>query len=699
MGRCVCHPEVESRFLCMKHNLYLCEECLTCRDPEIYCKYRSSCPIWFMTKRKLDWEADETKDRKAAAGRIVFKPEDKSVIVPAGSTLLAAAAAADVHINASCNGRGACGKCKLVVESGEVSKTSTPLLSDLEKARGYVLACQTKVKGDVTVRIPEESLQQRMKVAGMGEAATARLKGLVQAIDPMLTDLHLSLSPPTLDDSVSDLDRLRRGLKAQGCDLACLNVGIGVIRQLAEVVRQDNWEVTVSVIRRRHCANEIVDIRSGGPAGPSLGLAIDVGTTTIVVYLVDMADGTILGAASGHNRQASCGDDIINRIICAEKDGVKKLSRMALATINALIGETLDGVGARADQIGNVVVSGNTTMAHLLLQIEPRYIRREPYIPTISEFPVLKAGEIGLKASPVAAVFIMPGPASYVGGDIVSGMLYAGVHRQDPLTLFIDVGTNGEIVVGNREWLMTAACSAGPAFEGGGIRWGMRAEDGAIEQVTIDRDTLAPEIATVGGAAPRGICGSGMIDLISELLNADIIGRNGKFTADAQSRFVKRVNEEWAYVLAVADQTPMAEEILFTESDLRNLMYSKGAVYAGFNTLLKVAGLDFSMIERVIIAGGFGQYINIEKAVRIGLLPDIARSKFVYLGNSSIAGAYMALLSEDCRREAGWVCNQLTYIDFSSHPNYMDEFTSALFLPHTDLNTFPSVVGGQVALK
>lgn len=308
---------------------------------------------------------------------------------------------------------------------------------------------------------------------------------------------------------MSDLDRLNRGLKKQGCDANRLNVGIKVMRQLAEVVRHDNWNITVSVIRRR-CANEILEVRPGNGQHPSLGLAIDVGTTTIVVYLVDMADGTVLAATTGHNRQADCGDDLINRIVCAEKDGVKKLSRMALATINSLIGEALDSAGAQTEDIRNVVLSGNTTMAHLLLQIDPRYIRRDPYIPTVS--------------------------------------------------------------------------------------------------------------------------------------------------------------------------------------DLKNLIYSKGAVYAGFTTLLGEAGMDFSMVDRMIITGGFGQYLNIEKAVTIGLLPDIDRSKFSYMGNASVVGAYMALLSGDSRQEARQISNSMTYVDFSSNPRYMDQFTSALFLPHTDLNAFPRVV-------
>jgi len=692
VGKCINHPDRETSYQCLKHNIYMCEECLECRDPKIYCKFRSACPIWFMTRRKAGLDADEKRAavEESQTYEVAFAPDGRQVKVPEGTTLLKAAHLADVHINASCNGKGACGKCKLVVESGEVEKVETPLLTDREKENGYVLACLSKVTGDVAVKIPEEVVEQKLKVAGMGQVATERLKGLVPEIDPMLREVSLELSLPTLEDSVSDLDRLNRGLKKVGCDVSRLNVGIKVMRQLAEAAREDNWKITATVIRRK-CFNEILEVRPGNGEDRVCGLAIDVGTTSIVVYLVDMADGTVLAAASGHNRQAACGDDVINRIVCAEKDGVKKLSSMALATINNLIGEALESAGVEPGRVKNVVVSGNTTMAHLLLRIEPKYIRREPYIPTVSEFPILKAGEIGIKADPSAAVYIMPGPASYVGGDIVSGILYTGFHREEPLTLFIDIGTNGEIVLGNKEWLMTAACSAGPAFEGGGIRWGMRAEEGAIEKVTIDPDTLEPDNTTVGDKAPRGICGSGMIDLISELLETGIVDRSGTFQIETDNPRIVRVNDEAAYVLAFAKETPMEEDIVFTESDLKNLIYSKGAVYAGFTTLLSEAGLDFSMVDRIIISGGFGQYLNVEKAVRIGLLPDIERDKFAYMGNSSIAGAYMALLSNAFRQEAREICNNMTYVDFSSNPRYMDEFTAALFLPHTNLEMFPTV--------
>ncbi len=675
----------------MKHNIYLCEECLECPDPDIHCKFRSSCPIWFMDKRGGK-TIDDIKVKKERKGhKVIFEPGAKEIEVPDGSTLLEAAQAADIPLNASCNGKGACGKCKLVLESGDVKSLPTPLLSDEEKEKNYLLACQTTVHGDVTVKIPEETIEKKLKVAGLGKEATGRLKGLVTDITPMLKNISLELSPPTLEDTVSDLDRLFRGLKQEGCDVDKVSVDLMVMRDLAAAMRDESWKITASIVQNNAHSGEVLRVVPGNGVKPSLGMAIDLGTTSIVIYLVDMADGSILAAASGHNRQAACGDDVINRIVCSEKDGVQKLSDMVLSTINGLINEALDSIDVDRDQVDNVVIAGNTTMTHLLLQIEPRHIRREPYIPSVSTFPILSAEKVGLNINPIAAVFVMPGPASYVGGDIVSGLLYAGFHRKDPVTLFIDVGTNGEIVLGNREWLMTASCSAGPAFVGGGVRWGMRAEEGAIEKITIDPNTLEPDFSVVGDVKPRGICGSGMIDLISEMLITGVINPNGKFRIDTSHARLIKDGDETVYIVAFAGETSVDKNIIFTESDIDNLIRSKGAVYAGFTVLLNQAGLEFSMMDQIIITGGFGQFLDIEKAITIGLLPDIDRSKFKYLGNSSVAGAYMALLSSQYRQEALEISNSMTYIDFSSNNQFMDEFTSALFLPHTDVDSFPSV--------
>jgi uncharacterized 2Fe-2S/4Fe-4S cluster protein (DUF4445 family) len=673
----------------MKHNVYLCEECLECRDPEIYCKFRSSCPIYFISKKGFNSREEEKKtDQKEFT--ILFEPENRQVSVPPGTTLLEAASKADVYINASCNGKGSCGKCRLIVKSGKTDFTDSPLLSEKEKSKGYVLACQTRVIEDIVVKIPDETIEKKLKAAGMGNEATKKLVGLVKQIDPIVEKISLQLDPPTLEDSVSDLDRLKRTLKKLGYDTSKMSTNIRVMRQLAESLRDENFNVVASLLWKK-CSSEIVDVSPAHTLKKSLGLAIDLGTTSIVVYVVDMENGNVLAAASGHNSQAACGDDVINRIVCSERDGVKKLKKMAVSTINNLTKRALVSIDADYRQIENVVISGNTTMTHLVLGIEAKYIRREPYIPSVSEFPIMKAGNLGIKAAHYAGVFVMPGPASYVGGDIVAGVLYAGFNKHENITLFIDIGTNGEIVVGNNEFLMTAACSAGPAFEGGGIRWGMRAEDGAIEKIKLDPLTLAPEYSTVAGKPARGICGSGMIDLLSEMLKKSVIGQDGRFLIDTDHPRLTRFNEEPAFILESAENSDTEEDIIFTQSDIKSLILSKAAVYAGFSILLDQVGLDFSSIDKMIITGGFGQFLDIEKAVTIGLLPDIEREKFKYMGNSSIAGAYMALLSNTHRQEAIAISNAMTYLDFSSNPGFMEEFTRAQFLPHTDMSLFPSV--------
>jgi uncharacterized 2Fe-2S/4Fe-4S cluster protein (DUF4445 family) len=492
-------------------------------------------------------------------------------------------------------------------------------------------------------------------------------------------------------DTVSDLELLKRALKRAGCDPLKMSSGIRVMRQLTQAVRADNWKVTAAVLQKK-CSAEIVDVRPVHQAEKSLGMAVDLGTTSIVVYIVDTQTGAVLSAASGHNSQASCGDDVINRIICAEKEGIKKLQKMALSTINNLAQSALAALAHSHKNIENIVISGNTTMVHLLLGIDARYIRREPYIPTVSEFPVIKAGTIGLKAAPYAGVFVMPGPAGYVGGDIVSGILFTGFHKHADITLFIDVGTNGEIVLGNNEFLMTAACSAGPAFEGGGIRWGMRAEEGAIERITLTPQTFEPEYTTVDLKTARGICGSGMIDLLSEMHIKGVLGQDGRFRIDPAHPRMTVFNDELAFILEFAKNIGSQEDIIFTQSDIQSLTLSKAAIYAGFTVLLEAVGMDFSMVDQMIITGGFGQYLDIEKAITIGLLPDIQREKFTYMGNSSIAGAYMALLSNEHRQQAIEISNAMTYVDFSSNSRFMEEFTKAQFLPHTDANLFPSVV-------
>jgi uncharacterized 2Fe-2S/4Fe-4S cluster protein (DUF4445 family) len=356
----------------------------------------------------------------------------------------------------------------------------------------------------------------------------------------------------------------------------------------------------------------------------------------------------------------------------------------------SLISRLTKEVNATREQIVAAVVAGNATMEHLFLGIEPRYIREEPYTPAVTRFPKLSAAEVGLGIMPHAPVLISPSVASYVGGDITAGLLAAGVHRDERLSLYVDLGTNGEVALGNRDWLTACACSAGPAFEGSGVRCGMRALPGAIDQVRADeKGNLVFRI--IGGGSPMGICGSGLIDLLATLRATDLIDARGKFNRDADPGRIRVIGRRAELLLVDAGETEGSGEIAIGETDLDNLIRTKGAIFAGILTLLKGVGLELSAIERVVIAGGFGRYLDVESAIRIGMLPDLPRDRYEYIGNGSLRGAGLALLSSQLRRELDEISRRITYFELSTWPGYMDEFMAALFLPHTNAELFPSL--------
>lgn len=688
--RCVNHPHAEAPFLCRKHDVYLCPHCLNCQDPKGYCKFRSQCVIWELMRHGIP------------EGRLAVKPEEtvevsfvdsaKKVRVSPGETLLQSAKEAGVTLNASCGGEGVCGKCKIQVLEGEVEAEDSIFLSAVEKKRGIVLACKTRIKGPVKVKIPEESIRRRLNIVRSGErVGRSLIPGNLQ-VTPMVRDVSLKLDPPTMDDYTSDLDRLLLGLKKAGEDPEQLHMDLKCLQEFEEALKEGNWSVRVGLLDQGRWASHILYVLPDKGEVQRYGLALDVGTTSVVGYLVRLSDGKIMGIASDLNAQVACGDDVITRIICAAKeDGLERLHKYVLSTINGIIDELTSVVGILPEEIVSASVAGNTTMTHLLLKIDPSDIRRQPYIPTATTFPYLLAEEIGFNIYHHAAIFIVPGNTAYVGGDITAGVVFSGFHRDDIFTLFIDVGTNGEIVLGGSQYLMTASCSAGPAFEGGGTHWGMRAEEGAIEAVRIDRTTLKTQYRTVGSGKPRGICGSGFIDLLAEMFFCGIIDQNAKINTEISSPYIRSHGGEGVYVVVPSGESLIGEDILITQADIDTLMRSKAAIYAGFTTLLKEAGLGFPAIERFYIAGGFGRNINLENAVSIGLLPDLDVKRFDYLGNTSVAGSYLTLISETMREEARRIASGMTYIDFSSSTTFFDQYNAALFLPHTDMNAFPSV--------
>jgi uncharacterized 2Fe-2S/4Fe-4S cluster protein (DUF4445 family) len=423
-----------------------------------------------------------------------------------------------------------------------------------------------------------------------------------------------------------------------------------------------------------------------------MGVAIDLGTTSVVAYLVDFVTGRVTDSASAYNKQISCGDDVISRIIYSKRKlGLERLQKLAVETINDLLEELQQRNGIEQREIHELAIAGNTTMTHLLLGLEPRALREEPYIPTIASAPKLIANELGFNANPVARVHILPSVGAYVGGDITAGVISSGMYATEKLTLFIDIGTNGEMVLGTKDWLLSCACSAGPAFEGGGVRNGMRASQGAIEDVFIDDVTLEPIFRTIDDAPAVGICGSGLIDLLGELFLTGIVDKSGHIDRNAPTERVRVLDGVPEYVVCRAGEGGAQKDIALTESDITSLLRAKAAIYAGFEVLCASVGVDLADVEQIFIGGAFGQYLNVEKAIRIGLLPDQPVERFHFLGNTSALGAFATLLCISVRHDVADVASKMTYLELSADNTFMDEYTSALFLPHTDLTGFPSV--------
>ncbi|HTZ17634.1 MAG TPA: ASKHA domain-containing protein [Dissulfurispiraceae bacterium] len=595
---------------------------------------------------------------------------------------------AGIYLVASCGAKGICGKCKVRVIEGDVEEDTHGTLNANERKSGLVLACQTFPLGDILVSIPKES---RLIVGD--QIAVSKTKNLIQYlrsygvdIDPFVKTISLNLPVPNASDSISDLERLRRSLTANGLDAMVFRHGF--VTTMGKVMREAGWKVVLTYIDNVHEGREAISLQPQSVSG-NYGLAIDIGTTTVVVYLADMATGKVIDIGSSYNSQIRYGDDVITRIVVAtEKGGLQELRDTVVSDINTITESMIERHGISSDMIHAAVVAGNTTMAHIFWNLDPGSIREEPYIPEINNFPFWRASTAGLSIHPEARIYTVPCVASYVGGDIVAGVLASKMHLKDELALFMDIGTNGEIAIGNKEWLMTAACSAGPCFEGSGIKCGMRATPGAIESVRIDPATLDPSITVVGGGSPLGICGTGMIDAVSEMLLAGVINQKGKFL-EGNSYRIRRGDDGLEYV--IYSDKKIKKDIVLTEVDLENLIRAKAAIYAGVSTLLAEAGLGMDAVERVYIAGGFGNYLEVDKAVLLGMLPDLPEEKFTYLGNTSITGAYLCLLSEDLRKEAEDIASKMTYIELSLSRMFMDEYVSALFVPHTNMNLFPSV--------
>lgn len=620
---------------------------------------------------------------------VVFQPDGACVEVDSGTTILEAASAAGVSIDSACGGQGTCGKCKVLLALGRPGGSPGDRLSREEIEQGFLLACQATVEDDLVVEIPLESQRGEFQIL-MGQG---QLDGdVIQASIPLAERIGLELEAPQPGGRGGDDERLLSALRRLRADsFQDFAIDLGALRALPQTARDQDWKLDL-LLADVDGRGTVFGVEPAGSA-ESYGLAVDVGTTTVVVHLIDLHTAGFLDACASLNDQAAHGADVISRIIYTQehKQGLAELREAVLNTINRCLAEVAGNHGIRAEQIIAAACVGNTVMTHLLLGIDPAAIRRDPYVPAVRSLPTLRAGEIGLAINPAAPVYLASCVSSYVGGDITAGVLATGMAESPRLTLFIDLGTNGEMVIGHENWLMCCSCSAGPAFEGSGLEYGMYATIGAMERVAYHPDADEVEYTTIGDGKPRGICGSGLVDVLATLLRAGVIDRAGRINLGLPTPRVRVRNERPEFVLLWGEEVGRADDISLGEDEIQNLMRSKSAVFAGVEVLLDSLGLNALNVERILVAGAFGNYLDAENALLIGLLPDVPLERIRFVGNSAVAGARLALLGQEARQRVAELSRRMTNFELSVLPGYMDRYVAGLFLPHTDLSLFPSV--------
>lgn len=620
-----------------------------------------------------------------------FGPSGLKIEVEKGTTLLDAAHKVGLYLNSICGGDGYCGKCKVIVDDGQYHMRPTGLLTREEICDNVVLACQTEILSDLAVTVPnshtletgriliDSDAHRFSDIAGGGDVP-------VFDLDPLVRKLYLEMTPPSVQDHTADHERLYTAIREQ-IDAPLMQTGYRVLQKVPGVLQDSGYRATVTV-GRRGGTTEVIEIDGGNHSGRNLAVAVDLGTTTVVAHLVDLTTGNTLDSEATYNSQINFGDDYIRRIIYAEQNNAfDEMQHRAVKDINGLIATLAMRQRIDLQDISTVVCAGNTAMIHFLLQLDARRIRREPYVASANFVPPIRAAEIGIQINKRGLLYCLPGVAAYVGGDIVAGVLATGMFADSGISLLADIGTNGEIVLGNRDWLVCASSSAGPAFEGSGIRHGMRAAAGAIEKIAY----LGPDrihYKTVSDAPPTGICGSGLLDLLAELHAHGVIDRTGRFSQNGEPRLSDGDEGRQFQVVPARNGS---QGIAVTQADIDNLLRSKAGVFAAIHVLMEATQTKLDDLETVYLAGGFGNFLNVRHAVTIGMLPDVPLERLRFVGNTSMAGVKMALLSRKALGRAEEIAAGMTYFDLMNHPDYMEEFIRAKFLPHTDLSLFPSV--------
>ena len=640
--------------------------------------------------------------------KVTFQIEGAAPVIMecnAGDNLLELARRGNVAIDAPCSGNGSCGKCRVKLIEGQLDSLKSRHISDEEYEAGWRLSCNSKVLTDCVVFVPDiaSAYQSRMKTADLSspkeiaifEDCQNNLRESGIRFANNFRSVVVTMAEPTLEDTMPDNERLTWAVQ-EALGVEKVKIPFCVMVKLAHTLREFNWTVCVKgeLLGDTFRCMEICD-----PADTAIvGCAVDIGTTTVTMVFTDLTDGRLLAKGSSGNGQIRYGADVINRIIESGRSGGKTKLQNAIIkeTLVPIMANLCKSSGINARSILRLSVGSNTTMNHLLLGVDAEPVRMEPYIPSFFSWEGLLASDLKLPANPLAPVLIAPNIGSYVGGDITAGTLAAGIWDKDEMSLFIDLGTNGELVFGNRDFLMSCACSAGPAFEGGDISSGMRATDGAVEAAVIDKDTMEPTLSVIGepGQKVVGICGSGIIDMISELFRTGIINARGLFAREGK-RILRDAHGMGRYVLAFPEESETGREVSLNEVDIDNFIRAKGAIFSAIDTLLKSVDMTVDMIDKVYVAGGIGSGINMKNAVNIGMLPDVELEKFRYIGNSSLTGAYAMVVSDEANAKCAEVAANMTYLELSTYPGYMDSFVAACFLPHTDRSLFPNSVQEQ----
>lgn len=615
---------------------------------------------------------------------VKFEPDGVKIEGRKGETVLDLIHKTGLSIRSECGGRQVCGKCKVIVGTpescSEITQAEMFHLTKEEISHGYRLACACKILNDTVIIIPEESRigARSVLVEGVGKEVK---------LEPYVRKLLLFLDKPDLSDVRSDLQRIRDSLK-ETYNLDSAKFSFELLSRLPEVLRDSGWKVALTLWK-----DKIIDVEASDAIDEVYGVAVDIGTSKIIGYLTDLKSGKLLEVCFIENPQISYGEDVISRITYASEnvENLRRLHKVLIEGINKVISRLCIKAKCRARNIYEVTVVGNTVMHHLFLSLSTKFLGLSPYVPVVSEPINVEARELSLKVNPSANVHVLPVIAGFVGADAVADIIATGIHKSDELSMVVDIGTNTEVILGNKESIMASSCASGPAFEGAHIKCGMKAVTGAIERLTIDPKTLEVTYKTIGGSPPVGLCGSAVIDCIAELFKAGIIDRGGRMMDQDMHGKIRIVDSDREFVLVRKGEDGAKRDIVITQRDVREIQLAKSAIYTGCYILMKRMKVRPEDVEKCYVAGAFGNYLNLTNAKLIGMLPDLSPDKIEFVGNAAGAGARMALVSKSVREEAAEVARKVEYVELALDPDFQLEFASAMYLPHRDVNRFPSL--------